>query len=77
MLTLRMLSKMLIITALVCVPRYPKSITSYGDRQNSYEEVSDYFRAHFLQVHRRNDVSKRALYAVSSEYRVLFVMIPD
>lgn len=40
------------------------SITSYGDRPNSYDEVSEYFRAHFLQVHRRNDISKRALYAV-------------
>ncbi|KAI5118923.1 hypothetical protein M0805_003747 [Coniferiporia weirii] len=43
--------------------RVRKYITSYGDRPNSYEEVSEYFRAHFLQVHRRNDVSKRALYA--------------
>lgn len=40
-----------------------KYITSYGDRPNRFEEVSEYFRAHFLQVHRRNDISKRALYA--------------
>ncbi|KAH8107487.1 G-alpha-domain-containing protein [Phellopilus nigrolimitatus] len=40
-----------------------KYITSYGDRPNNYEDVSEYFRAHFLQVHRRNDISKRALYA--------------
>ncbi|KAL5507600.1 hypothetical protein ACEPAH_7056 [Sanghuangporus vaninii] len=39
-----------------------KYITSYGDRPNNYQEVSEYFRAHFLQVHRRNDISKRALY---------------
>jgi len=39
-----------------------KYITSYGERPNTYEEVSEYFRAHFLQVHRRHDISKRALY---------------
>ncbi|KAL5523474.1 hypothetical protein ACEPAG_7647 [Sanghuangporus baumii] len=39
-----------------------KYITSYGDRPNNYQDVSEYFRAHFLQVHRRNDISKRALY---------------
>ncbi|KLO11726.1 G-alpha-domain-containing protein [Schizopora paradoxa] len=43
--------------------RVKKYITSYGNRPNTYEEVSEYFRAHFLQVHRRNDISKRALYA--------------
>ncbi|KAF9650559.1 G-protein alpha subunit [Thelephora ganbajun] len=39
-----------------------KYITSYGDRPNTYEEASEYFRAHFLQVHRRKDVGKRAMY---------------
>ncbi|OBZ71036.1 Guanine nucleotide-binding protein alpha-4 subunit [Grifola frondosa] len=37
-------------------------ISSYGDRPNSYEEVSEYFRAHFIQVHKRKDVSHRPLY---------------
>lgn len=40
------------------------SISSYGDRPNDYEEVSEYFRAHFIQVHRRKDVSHRPLYLV-------------
>ena len=40
------------------------SITSFGDRPNTYEEVSEYFRAHFLQVHRRNVTSRRVLYTV-------------
>lgn len=44
--------------------RYLCSITSYGDRPNTYAEVSEYFRAHFVQVHRRNDIGRRALYAV-------------
>ncbi|KAI0665862.1 G-protein alpha subunit [Trametes maxima] len=39
-----------------------KYISSYGDRPNSFEEVSEYFRAHFIQVHRRKDVSHRPLY---------------
>ncbi|KAI0779241.1 guanine nucleotide binding protein, alpha subunit [Fomes fomentarius] len=39
-----------------------KYISSYGDRPNDYEEVSEYFRAHFIQVHRRKDVSHRPLY---------------
>jgi len=39
-----------------------KYITSYGNRPNTYEEVSEYFRAHFMQVHRRNDASKRVLF---------------
>lgn len=41
------------------------SISSYGDRPNTYEEVSEYFRAHFIQTHRRKDVSHRVLYTVS------------
>ncbi|KAG6902511.1 hypothetical protein C0995_015703 [Termitomyces sp. Mi166 len=39
-----------------------KYITSYGDRPNVYESVSDYFRSHFMQVHRRKDIAKRSLY---------------
>ena len=42
----------------------PGSISSYGDRPNTYEEVSEYFRAHFIQTHRRKDVAHRALYTV-------------
>lgn len=41
------------------------SISSYGDRPNTYEEVSEYFRAHFIQVHRRKDAHRRTLYTVS------------
>lgn len=40
------------------------SITSYGDRPNAYENVSEYFRSHFMQVHRRKDIAKRSLYVV-------------
>lgn len=40
------------------------SITSYGDRPNTFDEASEYFRAHFLQVHRRKDVGKRSIYVV-------------
>ncbi|KAG6375574.1 guanine nucleotide binding protein, alpha subunit [Boletus reticuloceps] len=40
-----------------------KYITSYGDRPNTFADVSEYFRAHFVQVHRRNDIGRRALYA--------------
>ncbi|KAG8903143.1 hypothetical protein FRC01_009315, partial [Tulasnella sp. 417] len=40
-----------------------KYITSYGDRPNDYEHVSNYFLAHFRQVHRKNNVdTKRELY---------------
>lgn len=42
------------------------SITSYGDRPNTFADVSEYFRAHFIQVHRRHDIGRRALYAVRS-----------
>jgi hypothetical protein len=38
------------------------SITSYGDRPNEYDAVVGYFRAHFLQVHRKNNLNKRVLY---------------
>jgi hypothetical protein len=40
----------------------PRSITSYGDRANDYDTVVHYFRAHFLQVHRKNNEKKRVLY---------------
>ncbi|KAH9923106.1 guanine nucleotide binding protein, alpha subunit [Amylocystis lapponica] len=36
-----------------------KYISSFGDRPNTYEEVSEYFRAHFIQAHKRKDVSHR------------------
>ncbi|THU90902.1 G-alpha-domain-containing protein [Dendrothele bispora CBS 962.96] len=39
-----------------------KYITSYGKRPNKYEDVSNYFRAHFIQIHKRKDISNRALY---------------
>ncbi|KAF9223736.1 G-alpha-domain-containing protein [Gyrodon lividus] len=39
-----------------------KYILSYGDRPNDYESVVQYFRAHFLQVHRRNNENRRVLY---------------
>ncbi|KAI0784647.1 G-protein alpha subunit [Abortiporus biennis] len=39
-----------------------KYISSYGDRPNSYEEVSEYFRAHFIQVQKRKDSAHRSLY---------------
>jgi len=39
-----------------------KYITSFGERSNDYETVVAYFRAHFLQVHRRNNENRRVLY---------------
>ncbi|KAF8440378.1 guanine nucleotide binding protein, alpha subunit [Boletus edulis BED1] len=39
-----------------------KYILSYGDRLNEYESVVQYFRSHFLQVHRRNNENRRVLY---------------
>ncbi|KAG6374373.1 guanine nucleotide binding protein, alpha subunit [Boletus reticuloceps] len=39
-----------------------KYILSYGDRPNEYESVVQYFRSHFLQVHRRNNENRRVLY---------------
>ncbi|KAJ7586366.1 guanine nucleotide binding protein, alpha subunit [Mycena floridula] len=39
-----------------------KYITSYGNRGNTYEEVSEYFRAHFVQIHRKKDPAHRVLY---------------
>ncbi|KIO34480.1 hypothetical protein M407DRAFT_209628 [Tulasnella calospora MUT 4182] len=43
--------------------RVKKYITSYGGRPNDYEHVSNYFLAHFKQVHRKNNVdTKRELY---------------
>ncbi|KAI0267725.1 G-alpha-domain-containing protein [Gloeopeniophorella convolvens] len=43
--------------------RVNKYITSYGNRANDYETVVNYFRAHFLQVHRKNNEKKRVLYS--------------
>jgi guanine nucleotide-binding protein subunit alpha len=43
--------------------RVRKYITSFGDRANDYETVVQYFRAHFLQVHRRNNENRRVLYS--------------
>ncbi|KAI9463248.1 G-alpha-domain-containing protein [Lactarius psammicola] len=43
--------------------RVSKYITSYGNRPNDYETVVNYFRAHFLQVHRKNNEKKRVLYS--------------
>lgn len=40
-----------------------RSITSYGNRANDFKSVVDYFRAHFLQVHRKNNEKKRVLYS--------------
>ncbi|KAJ2932040.1 hypothetical protein H1R20_g5040, partial [Candolleomyces eurysporus] len=42
--------------------RVKKYITSFGDRSNDYETVVQYFRAHFLQVHRKNNENRRVLY---------------
>ncbi|KXN86057.1 Guanine nucleotide-binding protein alpha-4 subunit [Leucoagaricus sp. SymC.cos] len=42
--------------------RVRKYITSFGDRSNEYDTVLNYFRAHFLQVHRRNNENRRVLY---------------
>ncbi|KAI9511193.1 G-protein alpha subunit [Russula earlei] len=39
-----------------------KYITSYGERENRYEEVAEYFRAHFAQVYKRKGVQKQDLY---------------
>lgn len=39
-----------------------RSIPSYGDRPNTYDSVVEYFRTHFVQVHRRNNEEHRVLY---------------
>ncbi|VDB89356.1 unnamed protein product [Peniophora sp. CBMAI 1063] len=39
-----------------------KYITSFGDRPNRFEEVAEYFRAHFSQVHKRKGQTKQQLY---------------
>ncbi|CCA71310.1 related to guanine nucleotide-binding protein alpha-4 subunit [Serendipita indica DSM 11827] len=40
-----------------------KYITSFANRPNEYDEVTAYFKAHFMQVHRKNNVDqRRALY---------------
>ena len=40
------------------------SITSYGERENRYEEVAEYFRVHFLQIHERKGMQKQEVYIV-------------
>ncbi|KAF8589454.1 guanine nucleotide binding protein, alpha subunit [Ramaria rubella] len=42
--------------------RVKRYITSFGDRPNEYNEVTNYFKAHFAQVHRRSNEAKRVLY---------------
>jgi len=42
--------------------RVNKYITSYGNRPNEFQAVTNYFRAHFVQVHRANNHSSRVLY---------------
>jgi len=42
--------------------RVQKYILSFGDRANDFDVVVQYFRAHFLQVHRRNNENRRVLY---------------
>jgi len=42
--------------------RVKRYITSFGDRPNEYDEVTNYFKAHFAQVHRRSNDAKRVLY---------------
>lgn len=41
-----------------------RSITSYAERPNTYEEVATYFKAHFEHAHKRNDDARRRLFAV-------------
>lgn len=50
-------------TKLASGVRVSKYITSYGNRPNDFKSVVDYFRAHFLQVHRKNNEKKRVLYS--------------
>jgi hypothetical protein len=43
--------------------RVKKYITSFGNRTNDFHEVSEYFRAHFLQVYRKHSPHhRRSLY---------------
>lgn len=51
-----------------------RSITSFGDRPNDYETVVQYFRAHFLQVHRRNNENRRVLYTHFTSVVVRFYL---
>jgi len=39
-----------------------KYMPSFGNRTNNVETVMQYFRAHFVKVHRKNDGSNRTLY---------------
>lgn len=52
------------------------SITSFGERSNDYETVVQYFRAHFLQVHRRNNENRRVLYTHFTSVVVRIKFIP-
>jgi hypothetical protein len=54
------------------------SILSYGDRPNEYDSVVQYFRAHFLQVHRRNNENRRVLYThlTNVVVRISFMSLP-
>jgi len=42
--------------------KFRKYIISFGDRPNEYDTVLHYFRAHFLQVHRKHNENRRVLY---------------
>ncbi|KAG8213278.1 guanine nucleotide binding protein, alpha subunit [Butyriboletus roseoflavus] len=53
-----------------------KYILSYGDRPNEYESVVQYFRAHFLQVHRRNNENRRVLYTHLTNVTVSVLLVP-
>jgi guanine nucleotide-binding protein subunit alpha len=50
-----------------------KYITSYGERENRYEDVAEYFRAHFAQVHKRKGVQKQELYIHFTSMLVSFL----
>jgi hypothetical protein len=51
------------------------SITSYGERENRYEDVAEYFRAHFAQVHKRKGVQKQELYIVCFNLHIHFLIV--
>lgn len=49
------------------------SILSYGDRPNEFDAVVNYFKAHFLQVHKRNNENRRILYTHLTNVTVLIL----
>jgi hypothetical protein len=49
------------------------SVPSYGNRKNAYEEVSQYFRAHFIQAHRKHDTAERVLFTVCLSTSLIFI----